>query len=406
MEEMDNLEVEIFNDKEMMNRIKYKLELKSYKYKDLCVLLGEKAIDSKNSHGKSSQLKRWQRFFEFEKKGHSIIITIIYDTPIHKVENRGGNKPFKYLDELEYILVDYLENTRTMSKEMPINLEPAYIMKIIGMINFNYYLGNKYRDELSHYLKMDKKIINDFYASSNSEFIRIIVTTFDKLLEKGIIKWRKTYRVNYKDDKGCSGGFEILNEADYKYVQEIEKDRIEYMGLKDYYQVISLGKIFDFKRNVITMLNNEMDNDAIAVVSYSKVYSLQLLQNDENAEYAKVMENTKQLNVKTTQRIKDKVNYIYENFIEEESNIGKEEYIIGNKSLIEYMFDLVEYDMIMCGVLNQNRNFKHRQSKYNAGKPIIKYVTKKKNKEIEIEKLFKAENDSLWTTEEDDDLFY
>ena len=88
MEEMDTSEAVNIIDEEMMGRVTDSLEAKTYKYRELCGLLGEEPIDSKNSHGKASQLKRWERFFEFERKGHSIISNFSRNSSFRKFPGR------------------------------------------------------------------------------------------------------------------------------------------------------------------------------------------------------------------------------------------------------------------------------------------------------------------------------
>ena len=405
MEEDKNLDVEIFNDKEMMNRIRNKLELKSYKYKDLCVLLGEKAIDSKNSHGKNSQLKRWQRFFKLVKKGHSIIITKIYDIPLFKVENRGGNKPFKYLDDLQDALVDYFYKAKIGDREIPFNLEPTRIMEIIGMINPNYHWGNKYRHELSYYLEMNKRIIDDFYTSSLGEFTRIIENAFNKLEVKEIFYWEKTFFVTFKSDNNHTLKHKMLDKVEYKYFKEIEKNIMEYMKFENMFQIIQKGKMLEFKMNVIAMINKNKKEGEPKIRSYSKYYKFLVINRNIEIEFVNVVKRREQLNTTTTKRIKDKVKYIYENYIEEESNIDKEDYKLGNDDLMRYMFDLLEYDMKMNSVLEEFRVKKiHISSRVDAGMAKVRYVTKKERKEIKNQKQFEDERDALWTPEEFEDL--
>lgn len=54
-------------------------------YKSLCEYLGEPI---KTGSSKEAQLKEWQRFFNYEKKGHKFIIIEIYDVPREKVRKK------------------------------------------------------------------------------------------------------------------------------------------------------------------------------------------------------------------------------------------------------------------------------------------------------------------------------
>ena len=71
-------------------------------YKELCDILEIKPRKS-GSNSYKSQLKEFNRYFQFEKQGHKYIISKIYDNPKEKVDKRsknsGGNN-LKYKDIL------------------------------------------------------------------------------------------------------------------------------------------------------------------------------------------------------------------------------------------------------------------------------------------------------------------
>lgn len=64
--------------------------------------------------------------------------------------------------------------------------------------------------------------------------------------------------------------------------------------------------------------------------------------------------------------------------------------------------------MAMNGVLKKSRLLSYQQklppSKFDTQVAKVRYVTKKKRKEIQRGKEFEAERDSLWTPEEFEDL--
>lgn len=70
-----------------------KLELKEYKYKDLCFILGEQP---KRSNSKKSQLKEWSSIFSWENPTtHTFKITEIYDIPKEKLDGRKNNGGYR-----------------------------------------------------------------------------------------------------------------------------------------------------------------------------------------------------------------------------------------------------------------------------------------------------------------------
>ena len=86
----------------------------TYKYKELCLMLGE---DTKKSNAKKSQTKRWRRFFDWENPTtHTYRITEIYDEPKEMEDGRRNNggaransgaKP-KVQEEFDYLLNAFL----------------------------------------------------------------------------------------------------------------------------------------------------------------------------------------------------------------------------------------------------------------------------------------------------------
>lgn len=61
---------------------------KKYKYKKLCSLMGQ---TTRTGRSKQLQLKDWHRFFDWENPTtQTYLITEIYETPLEKINNRGG----------------------------------------------------------------------------------------------------------------------------------------------------------------------------------------------------------------------------------------------------------------------------------------------------------------------------
>lgn len=57
-------------------------------YKHLCETL---RLPIKTGKAKQIQLKNLERFLQYEKQGHKIVVTEVYEEPLPKVENRGKN---------------------------------------------------------------------------------------------------------------------------------------------------------------------------------------------------------------------------------------------------------------------------------------------------------------------------
>lgn len=73
-----------------MNIEKLKVGMEIKNYRRMCELFGEKI---KAGNSKQAQLLNWKRYFTWDKKGNSFIITNIYDKPFNKIN--GHYKPIK-----------------------------------------------------------------------------------------------------------------------------------------------------------------------------------------------------------------------------------------------------------------------------------------------------------------------
>ena len=62
-------------------------------YRRLCEFLEEK---EKGGKSRDLQIKNWQRYFSFEKRGHKLIIIDVYDEPKNKIDNRDRKKLDSY----------------------------------------------------------------------------------------------------------------------------------------------------------------------------------------------------------------------------------------------------------------------------------------------------------------------
>lgn len=71
-------------------------------YKVLCSLLKEK---EKSGGSKQAQLKEWKRFFNFEKNGHSFLITEIFDSPTPKIDGRSQGNHSLFVKESAHVLL-------------------------------------------------------------------------------------------------------------------------------------------------------------------------------------------------------------------------------------------------------------------------------------------------------------
>lgn len=82
---------------ELVQENKFELNIKQLQqgqvfknYKALCEYLGE-AVKGSGTNGQKGQLKRWQQYFAWEKQGHKMIITEVFDEVKEKEDKRKNN---------------------------------------------------------------------------------------------------------------------------------------------------------------------------------------------------------------------------------------------------------------------------------------------------------------------------
>lgn len=72
-------------------------------YGALCELLKEKQL---TGNSKKAQLKRWENYFSYEKRGQKFIINELYESPLSRVDGRKL-KAGVYVNYIECLLMDY-----------------------------------------------------------------------------------------------------------------------------------------------------------------------------------------------------------------------------------------------------------------------------------------------------------
>lgn len=205
------------------------LELRGYKYKEICEILSWKVATGKQ---KQLQLKELDRICKYHKegngKGQIIVIDEIYSTPLSKVDlriNNGGNNTSKYIG------IDRAIAYSIMTNEAIENNIIFTISQLATMLGFR--KSNDIFNEESYKLTIDKynwcyysdiPIINNELTTlfSNSEIKNIIRNNLNR---SEILSYRDVIVVEL-----IEGGYSYIyyDSDDYKWFkkkeQQIEKD--------------------------------------------------------------------------------------------------------------------------------------------------------------------------------------
>lgn len=221
------------------------------KYKELCDLLCEEV---KEGNSKKSQLKEFERYFQYEKHGHKFLILDIYDTPLPKNDKRKDGNRKIYVTYIESILLTYLfkleDSTGYFTKKQ--------LWQMLGMINQLY--KNIPVDNL---MKINSQVtyweINKFYQRCDQKLTSILFSALNSLQNRSLIKYEEQYVIVFKKDSTTY----IADDEEKKIILEAEKITLDKMGLYSKIHAASCFKLNEFYKNVNNFLYKEYGWDKV-----------------------------------------------------------------------------------------------------------------------------------------------
>lgn len=189
----------------------------SYKYSELCTLLGE---SEKQGNSKKAQEREWARNFEYikkgEKKGLHYFICDIYDEEKRKTA-AGNSKYVKMIESvLSYALINYCEATG--SDEVKIITDWQGIAYTLYMLN-----SNAWRKK-SDLRKIAKD--NNISMSTFNAFIHADRRYIQSKIERALNDMKKNKEIIWQEIHigWCDGEYRKLTDSEYLQYVEIEKD--------------------------------------------------------------------------------------------------------------------------------------------------------------------------------------
>jgi uncharacterized protein YegJ (DUF2314 family) len=295
-------------------------------YKTLCEILN---VQTKNGKSKSLQLKDWERYFEYDKQGHSFMITNIHGSTKDKTDLRkGGNNKVKYIEQIEKLILDLLVQDTNNGK---VFLSRNKLLQTLKMVNWNYSYGKYKPARLSKHTNINKEGIADFYAISDNLLQRNLEAALTKLRSKALIVWSHTLTIGYieanvklnadlnvkatKQEEIDEDGDKIItfdvdkpegnlihkkaSEDEQKLIIHTEREVLKEMNCKVIQDIYKKGIAESFYKKVNDILFDEA-NIYLYYNSYEIVYN-----NEHVYEEWKELEEIKeaQLNKKNTQSV-------------------------------------------------------------------------------------------------------
>lgn len=255
-----------------LDKLKVGMEVKNYKV--LCELIGE---DVKAGDSKKYQVRNWERYFSYSKKGQKFKINEIYDTEKDKIDNRSNGNNCIYSKHIQKLILDMLAQEENDGE---IFLSTNQILRKLEMINDNYALGKRNIPKLSELLKVDKNVVADFYEYTHIKLKTALESALRSLENKSMIYWttdiqicvsKVDVEVNILGEPKIENGkpcYKINNihrpatKAEIQLILKVEKDKLKSMGLETKQDVKIRNKMKQFFKEV----NNELKE--IANIDY------------------------------------------------------------------------------------------------------------------------------------------
>ena len=146
-------------------------------YKEMCYLLDENILDGCT---KKTQLKEWERYFDFGRKGQKFIIEKIYDIPKPKTLRENT----VYVKNIESLLMYKLSKKAGYR----CSYTKTNLFKLLGMINNNYF-ENRKRVVSEKLKELNKWEVKHFYERTSQKLSEILFSALNSMKRRCLIDY-------------------------------------------------------------------------------------------------------------------------------------------------------------------------------------------------------------------------
>lgn len=221
-------------------------------YKELCSVL-EIEPTKKANNQRLAQFKQLNRFCEFHKEGHKIIIDTVFKEVKEKVDGRNKGNNNELSRNIRYVVL-HLCNKNKLKNKSEIGYSKTFLYSYCGMINENYRESKGNKCAFAEYLNVEKLAIDECFDYTDNRMGQAlrralsVLTNYNKALG-----YRYGYNYVMKDEI-CHHTADIELE---NIIRDTENKVMKQMGLKKYDKVFESGKWNEFKFKVIHYLKTE-----------------------------------------------------------------------------------------------------------------------------------------------------
>ena len=251
-------------------------------YKLLCYLLEQE--EKSSGKGRNYQYKKWQQYFNWEKKGYKFIITEIYDEPRLLIIEKGNNNIYNtYIEKLILdLLVQKYQSNDEFNKR--IYLSRDQMLYSLNMVNGNYHYVKYNIVDSANYIKVNSDNIKEFYDINNRNFNDAVERALNRLSNRFLVNWQFVQTVAVKEEEEKENKFYNWKEKEYtskeihRDATKEEREIITYyeklvakeMGFKTKQEIFLCGKYLKFT-NIVC---EKLQNNGLNILYYYKSYDI------------------------------------------------------------------------------------------------------------------------------------
>lgn len=187
-------------------------------YKELCSVLGE---NIKNGASKRSQIKEWERYFSYEKKGQKMSITEIYDIPRPKEDDRSTANAI-YVPYIQKLILDLLNE----QKDNILLIQKWNLMEKLGLINSNFYNKITETSIVKSNDDIDNELIREYRSFASSIIGENLNTALESLSKRFIVSYENEviiYKKKYFEE--TEDGEIVETVTDYIELNNVEEKK-------------------------------------------------------------------------------------------------------------------------------------------------------------------------------------
>lgn len=285
-------------------------------YKEMCNLLGE---ESKGGKSKQLQLSDWQRYFDYDKRGNSFVVTEIYNIPLEKEDNRGKSEGSRdnnsiYIPYIETLLLHLL----AQQDDQTLVCTKNYLLVALGMTNIKY-TSQTSREILLKVKSFTKHELKDFDNRAYQTLNRILFTSLDNLKRKCLIDYYDELHYKKINDEGNSEEYIATDDERRKYM-DIKREILTEWNYKELRDIYFHDRVDEFYSELIDRMYDIYQWDR-AFVSYHILFNKTNIINfipmlEKNLNQTQIKQSRIDLNCKVVDALNNNAITKYKNMLE------------------------------------------------------------------------------------------